>query len=151
MDNNLRNGQSESQMRNSPQLKPTERNVDVPVSNIMSEIYHQGFIKIISKQKPGIVGRMETFVARLRAGRHRRPLSETNFGFRIHFGDIQRLYMRSLHAKLIGMAVRVKKKRSSKGREDVVEGLEKFGDLLEKYSKRLIPSESMLLSVCLIN
>lgn len=131
----LNKGQPKDQSNDIFEPKPIEGNDHVYTSMILSDPYYKGFIRIISTRRPGLMGQIDTLLSRFRARHRRQPLSETDFGFFINFGDIQRLYIRSLHARLISMSVRAQKRSSSKRPEDALEGLDNFGATLEKYSK----------------
>lgn len=124
----LNKGQPKDQSNDIFEPKPIEGNNHVYTSRILSDPYYKGFIRIISTRRPGLMGQIDTLL-------RRQPLSETDFGFFINFGDIQRLYIRFLHARLISMSVRAQKRSSSKRPEDALEGLDNFGATLEKYSK----------------
>lgn len=122
---------------------------DAHIRKIISDIYRSGFIRLISNQKPGLNGKIEKMLSYLPLGPRKQPLSETDFGCLIHFGDIQRMHMRSLHSRLINVSVKLQKSCSAKQSRESLTGLDEFGAILEKYGEFVVDWPITRLSPCL--
>lgn len=97
----------------------------------MSKMHKRGFVHLISKQRPGALGMLDRFFGRP-------PFSETDVGFVVYFGDIQRMYLRYLHSKIIDATVQVQLDCPlTSGREGALSGAEELGPLLRTYGKSI--------------
>ncbi|KAK3947290.1 hypothetical protein QBC32DRAFT_271082 [Pseudoneurospora amorphoporcata] len=67
------------------------------------QIYEQNIVKLISPQRPGVLGRLDKLTGLL-SGRQAR-LTSDDLGYRVHFSDLQRMQIRYLHTKLANLAV----------------------------------------------
>ncbi|KAK1773800.1 hypothetical protein QBC45DRAFT_66676 [Copromyces sp. CBS 386.78] len=119
--------------------RPTQSvSEDTHIWEDMSTIYGNGFVSIISPQRPGVLGLVEKSLAYMGVEGHRRarPSSDKDFGFMVNFGDIQRMYMRYLHTKLLNIAAKVQHRshmHDPKSRTKFLRGMHKLGPVLRQY------------------
>lgn len=122
-----------------PKKRP-ESAEDTHIWKDMSTIYGNGFVSIISPQRPGLMGLMEKSLAYMGVEGHHWPSSDRDFGFMINFGDIQRMYMRYLHTKLLNIAAKVQHgSRSPNGKSrKFIKGMHRLGPVLRRYGKFVV-------------
>lgn len=98
--------------------------------DMRKELYQQNLVKLISRQRPGALGYIDK-MSGLATGR-KESLMSANFGYRIHFGDLQRIHIQYLHSKLVNLAVSAHLHDSewrSGGKA------EQIGQVMKEYSK----------------
>lgn len=64
--------------------------------DMRKNIYKENIVELISSQRPGALAYLVDDKAKL---------TSADFGYRIHFGDLQRIHMRFLHSKITSLAV----------------------------------------------
>lgn len=100
------------------------------LQEIRAASYQDDIVRLISPQRPGVLGCLDRVTGTL-TGRQE-SLTDADFGYRIHFGDLQRLHIQYLHSKVVNLAVSSHfddSEWSSGGKA------EKMGQVLKEYSK----------------
>lgn len=98
--------------------------------DIREATYQQNIVGLISRQRPGVRGYLDK-VTSLLTGKQE-SLTDADFGYRIHFGDLQRIHIQYLHSKVVNLAVSSHFDDSewkSGGKA------EQMGQVLKEYSK----------------
>ncbi|KAK1783659.1 hypothetical protein QBC45DRAFT_398478 [Copromyces sp. CBS 386.78] len=77
--------------------------------DMRTKLYQKNLVELISPQRPGAFGYLDTVMSDMvtRSG-HCQPgssLTDADFGYRIHFADLQRIQIQYLHSKLVNLAV----------------------------------------------
>ncbi|KAL0468101.1 hypothetical protein QR685DRAFT_556073 [Neurospora intermedia] len=71
--------------------------------DMRAKIYRKNLIELISPQRPGPLGYLDRVSASM--VNKQDNLSDADFGYRIHFADLQRIHIQYLHSKLVNLAV----------------------------------------------
>ncbi|EAA30345.2 hypothetical protein GE21DRAFT_10610 [Neurospora crassa] len=71
--------------------------------DMRAKIYQKNLIELISPQRPGPLGYLDRVSASM--VNKQDNLSDADFGYRIHFADLQRIHIQYLHSKLVNLAV----------------------------------------------
>ena len=99
--------------------------------DMRKELYQNNLVRLISRQRPGVLGYIDK-MSGLLSGRTAGSLTSANIGYRIHFGDLQRIHIQYLHSKLVNLAVSAHLHDSewrSGGKA------EQIGQVMKEYSK----------------
>ena len=85
------------------------------------------------------MGLVEKSLAYMGVKRYHRPTSDTDFGYMINFGDIQRMYMRFLHTKLLNIAAKVQRGSRSHDskvqQQKLLKRMNRLGPVLKRYGR----------------
>lgn len=90
------------------------------------ELYRQSLVEVISPQRPGALGYV--------VDKHNlvKRLTDASFGYRIHFGDLQRMHIQFLHNKLVNLTISAHLEETE-WKTDGKAG--QIGEVLKEYSK----------------
>ena len=99
------------------------------------ELYLQNLVKLISRQRRGVQGYIDKMYGSL-TGR-KESLTSANFGYQIHFGDLQRIHIQFLHSKLVNLAVSAHLHDAEWRAGGTAE---QIGEVMKEYSKLRLPS-----------
>ncbi|KAK3400737.1 hypothetical protein B0T20DRAFT_405159 [Sordaria brevicollis] len=72
--------------------------------DIRAKVYQGNLVELISPQRPGPLGYVDK-VTESMTNQQNNNLTDADFGYRIHFADLQRIQIQYLHSKLVNLAV----------------------------------------------
>lgn len=103
--------------------------------DMWAKLYRKNLIELISPQRPGPLGYLDRVSASM--VNKQDNLSDADFGYRIHFADLQRIHIQYLHSKLVNLAI-----SAHFNGDDWRPGgkAEEIGKVLNEYSEFLFPN-----------